>query len=148
MFCFLALFFSWHTVLVLFLGYVFLLVLIPTVWFHFWVLFVWSFSCFLFYLALFLLLLHVCVSLFLFLFVWFCFYHFSGVLSFFSNIFSFSFSVSTLLFCCSVFVPFSLFLFFFLISFLSVCFVSLLQSSVGTQLWFCFLVLGFCQLSS
>ena len=55
-------------------------------------------------------------------------------------------SVSTLLFCYSVFFP--LFLFLFFISFLSVCFVSLLHSSVGTLLWFCFLFLGFCLLSS
>ena len=49
LFCFLALFFSWHTALVLVLGYVFLLVLILIVWFHFWVLlFVSLFSCFCF----------------------------------------------------------------------------------------------------
>ena len=46
-------------------------------------------------------------------------------------------SISTLFFCClsSFHLPF----FFFLKSFLSVCFVSLLHSSVGTLLWFCFL---------
>ena len=57
-----SLYSSVGTLFDLFLGYVFLLVLILTVWFHFRVLlFVWFFSCFFLYLTLFLSLLGVCV---------------------------------------------------------------------------------------
>ena len=82
-----------------------------------------------FYIFLFLL----CFSVVLFLFSYFS--------SSFSSIY-FSFlkyiSISTLFFCCVFFPFYFILLLLYFLSFLLVCSVSLLYSSVGTLFWFCF----------
>ena len=91
----------------------------------------------------------VCISLFLFClilflpFLWGFVCLFLKYIFYLFSFFFFYFFVFFLLFC--LLPPFSVS--FFFKSFLSVCFVSLLHSSVGTLPWFCFWVLCFCQLS-
>ena len=70
--CFLALFFSWHTALVVFLGYVFLLVWMLIVWFRFWAIllsgsslafcFIWLCFCFFYVCVCFLVSVFVCIA--------------------------------------------------------------------------------------